>query len=225
MSTAEIAQLLENTILSPDGNVRLQSETQLKTLSNENFLQYAGVLSQVLVEDSCKVEARILAALSLKNELIAKDSTRSKQFAQRWMIQIDDNSKQLIKSNALQALVSSEDRVANASAQLIAAIADIELPLGKWSDLMKLMVDNTNPSQPENVKRASLLALGYICESADPQSQTLIAESNNILIAIVQGAQPTETSKTVRLAALNALADSLIFIKNNMEREGESNVP
>lgn len=223
MSTAEIAQLLENTILSPDGNVRLQSETQLKTLSNENFLQYAGVLSQVLVEDSCKVEARILAALSLKNELIAKDSTRSKQFAQRWMIQIDDNSKQLIKSNALQALVSSEDRVANASAQLIAAIADIELPLGKWSDLMKLMVDNTNPSQPENVKRASLLALGYICESADPQSQTLIAESNNILIAIVQGAQPTETSKTVRLAALNALADSLIFIKNNMEREGERN--
>ncbi|CAL9733844.1 importin subunit beta-1 [Monosporozyma servazzii] len=223
MSTAEIAQLLENTILSPDGNVRLQSETQLKTLSNENFLQYAGVLSQVLVEDSCKVEARILAALSLKNELIAKDSTRSKQFAQRWMIQIDDNSKQLIKSNALQALVSSEDRVANASAQLIAAIADIELPLGQWSDLMKLMVDNTNPSQPENVKRASLLALGYICESADPQSQTLIAESNNILIAIVQGAQPTETSKTVRLAALNALADSLIFIKNNMEREGERN--
>lgn len=223
MSTAEVAQLLENTILSPDGNVRLQSETQLKTLSNENFLQYAGVLSQVLVEESCKVEARILAALSLKNELIAKDSTRSKQFAQRWMIQIDDNSKQLIKSNALQALVSSEDRVANASAQLIAAIADIELPLGQWSDLMKLMVDNTNPSQPENVKRASLLALGYICESADPQSQTLIAESNNILIAIVQGAQPTETSKTVRLAALNALADSLIFIKNNMEREGERN--
>lgn len=223
MSTAEIAQLLENTILNPDGNIRLQSETQLKTLSNENFLQYAGLLSQVLVEKSYKMEARILAALSLKNELIAKDSVRSKQFAQRWITQIDTNSKQLIKNNALQALVSSEDRVANAAAQLIAAIADIELPIGDWPDLMKIMVDNTNPSQPENVKRASLLSLGYICESADPQSQALISESNNILIAIVQGAQSSEPSKAVRLAALNALADSLIFIKNNMEREGERN--
>lgn len=223
MSTVEIAQLLENIILNPDQNVRLQSETQLKTLSNENFLQYAGLLSQVLVDENAKLEARILAALSLKNELISKDTVRSQQYAQRWSTQIDPQSKLQIKNNALQALVSPQDRVANSAAQLIAAIADIELPLGQWQELMKMMVENTNPSQPENIKRASLLALGYICESADPQSEVLIAESNNILIAIVQGAQSSETSKAVRLAALNALADSLGFIKNNMEREGERN--
>lgn len=223
MSSTEIAQLLENVILNPDQNVRLQSETQLKTLSNENFLQFAGLLSQVLMDENAKLEARILAGLSLKNELVSKDNIRAQQYAQRWSTQIDAESRNQIKANAMIGLMSTELRVANASAQLIAAIADIELPLGEWPDLMKVMVENTNPNQQENVKRASLLALGYICESADPQSQALVSASNSILIAIVQGAQSSEPSKAVRLAALNALADSLIFIKNNMEREGERN--
>lgn len=223
MSSLEIAQLLENTILSADPTVRLQSETQLKKLSNDNFLQFAGLLSQILADESVRLEARILAALSLKNELISKDSVKSQQFAQRWLTQIDTESKNHIKKFALGALLSPEARVANASAQLIAAIADIELPRGEWPELMKIMVDNTASTQPENVKRASLLALGYICESADPGNETLISQSNNILIAIVQGAQVSEPSKLVRLTALNALADSLAFIKNNMEREGERN--
>lgn len=224
MSSTELAQLLENTILSADQSLRIASETQLKKLSNENFLQYAGLLSSVLIDSNAKLEARILAALTLKNELVSKDSIKNLQFAQRWVTVIDPSSKEQIKLNALNGLMSGiEPRVANASAQLIAAIANIELPRGEWVDLLKTMVDNTNPSQPENVKRASLLALGYICESADPQSQVLISSSNNILIAIVQGAQSSETSTQVRLAALNALADSLVFIKNNMEREGERN--
>lgn len=224
MSTTELAQLLENTILSADQTVRVASETQLKKLSNENFLQFAGLLSSVLIDSNAKLEARILAALSLKNELISKDSVKNQQYAQRWITVIDPASKEQIKMNALNGLMSADEpRVANASAQLIAAIANIELPRGEWLDLMKTMVDNTNPSQLENVKRSSLLALGYICESADPQSQVLISSSNNILIAIVQGAQSSEPSVQVRLAALNALADSLVFIKNNMDREGERN--
>ena len=223
MSTAEFAQLLENSILSPDQNIRLTSETQLKKLSNDNFLQFAGLSSQVLIDENTKLEGRILAALTLKNELVSKDSVKTQQFAQRWITQVSPEAKNQIKTNALTALVSIEPRIANAAAQLIAAIADIELPHGAWPELMKIMVDNTGAEQPENVKRASLLALGYMCESADPQSQALVSSSNNILIAIVQGAQSTETSKAVRLAALNALADSLIFIKNNMEREGERN--
>ncbi|CCD22494.1 karyopherin beta NDAI_0A03370 [Naumovozyma dairenensis CBS 421] len=222
MSASEFAQVLEDSILNRDQNVRIQSETQLKKLSNENFLQFAGLLSEVLIEPTAKLEARILAALTLKNELVSKDSMKNQQYAQRW-VSLDPEAKNQIKLNALTALVSSEDRVANSTAQLIAAIADIELPRGEWNDLMKIVVDNTEPSQSENVKRASLLTLGYICESADPQSEALVAASNNILIAIVQGAQSSEQSRLVRLAALNALADSLVFIKNNMDREGERN--
>ncbi|AAS51041.2 ACL187Wp [Eremothecium gossypii ATCC 10895] len=223
MSAQEIAQLLSNTILSPDAGVRLQSETQLRKLSNDNFLQYAGTLSQLLADESVILEARILAALTLKNELVSKDPVKGQQFAQRWLGLVDAESRHHIKQFALAALVDKQPRVANASAQLIAAIADIELPRDEWPDLMKILVENTTQHQPENVKRASLLVLGYICEGADLSNKALIAQSNNILIAIVQGAQISEPSKAVRLTALNSLADSLAFIKNNMEREGERN--
>lgn len=223
MSASEVAQFLENIIVTPDPTVRLQAETTLKKLSNDNFLQFAGLLSQILADSSVRLEARILAGLTLKNELISKNPTKAQQFAQRWSTQIDPDSRHHIKQFTLQALVDPETRVANAAAQLIAAIAEIELPLNQWPELMKIMVDNTAQDQPENVKRASLLALGYICESANQSDETLINQSNNILIAIVQGAQSNEPSKVVRLTALNALADSLAFIKNNMEREGERN--
>ncbi|SCU83307.1 LADA_0C10682g1_1 [Lachancea dasiensis] len=220
---AQLAQVLEQTILSPDPTVRLQCETQLKKFSNDNFLQYVGLLAQVLADDSTRLEARILAALTLKNELISRDSVKTQQLAQRWISQVDESSRAAIREYALSALMAAETRVANASAQLIAAIATTELPRNLWPDLMTIMVDNTATQQPENFKRASLLALGYICEAADPGSETLVAQSNNILIAIVQGAQASEPSRAVRLTALNALADSLAFIKNNMEREGERN--
>lgn len=226
MSLVDFVQILENSILSPDQNIRLSSETQLKKLSNENFVQYVCMLSQVLVDTSVPIkdEARILSALNLKNEIISKDSVKNEQFKLRWINGLDLNSKSTIKNNSLLTLVSSQNsQIANATAQLISAIATIELPRNEWPDLMKIMVENTNSNQLENVKRSSLLTLGYICESADPQDPVLISSSNNILIAIVQGAQSTEQSKIVRLTALNALADSLIFIKNNMDREGERN--
>ncbi|AMD21833.1 HFL023Wp [Eremothecium sinecaudum] len=223
MSAQELAQLLSNTILSTDAGVRLQSETQLKKLSNDNFLQYAGILSQILADESMILEARILAALMLKNELVSKDPAKGQQFAQRWLALVDADSRAHIKQFALTALMDKQARVANAAAQLIAAIADIELPRDEWLELMKILVENTAQNQPENVKRTSLLVLGYICEGADPSNKALIAQSNHILIAIVQGAQISEPSKVVRLTALNSLADSLAFIKNNMEREGERN--
>ncbi|CEP63668.1 karyopherin beta LALA0_S08e07866g [Lachancea lanzarotensis] len=220
---AQLAQVLEQTILSPDATVRLQCETQLKKLSNDNFLQYVGLLALVLGDANNRLEARILAALTVKNELVSKDSVKTQQLGQRWVSQVDEQSRSAIRNYALSGLADPEPRVANASAQLIAAIATIELPRNDWPDLMKIMVDNTAAQQPENIKRASLLALGYICEAANPGSESLVAQSNNILIAIVQGAQASEPSKAVRLTALNALADSLAFIKNNMEREGERN--
>ncbi|CCE65255.1 hypothetical protein TPHA_0K01210 [Tetrapisispora phaffii CBS 4417] len=226
MSVVEFATILENTILSPDQNIRVQSETQLKKLSNENFLQYADYLSQVIVapvDTNIKIEAKILASLSLKNELVSKDSVKNENFKQRWINFVNVKTRNAIKERAISALIDPEIRIANSAAQLVAAIANIELPINEWPGLMKVVVENTAPEKPENVKRSFLLTLGYICENSDPSSPALISASNDILIAIVQGAQSSEPSVLVRLTALNALGDSLNFIKNNMDREGERN--
>jgi importin subunit beta-1 len=50
------------------------------------------------------------------------------------------------------------------AAQIIAAVADIELPRNEWPDLMSILMKN---AQMENVnmKKAALSTIGFICES------------------------------------------------------------
>lgn len=136
---------------------------------------------------------------------------------------MDFQTKSSVKTVALETLKTADDRVASSAAQLVAAIADIELPRNEWPELITIIMENTKPENPEHVKKASLLAIGYICESADPNNPAIISQASGILIAIVQGCQSSEPSNVVRLTALNALVNSLEFIKFNFEKEGERN--
>lgn len=218
----DISKVLENAILNADPARRAEAEAQLKSMSQEHFVMYIGLLTQALADESQKVEVRILAGITLKNELTSKDSNKKKEQANRW-ISLEPAAKTEIKEIALKSLLTEHDRVANAAAQLVAAIADIELPRREWNELITIIVENTRPEKPEHIKRSSLLTIGYICESADAMDEGVVSQANGILIAIVQGAQASEPSKVVRLTALNALVDSLKFIKYNFDHEGERN--
>lgn len=55
------------------------------------------------------------------------------------------------------------------------------------------------------------------------QPDILELQSNDILTAVVQGARKEEPSAEVQIAAINALFNSLEFVRVNMEREGERN--
>lgn len=60
-------------------------------------------------------------------------------------------------------------------------------------------------------------ALGYICQ--DINASTLEGRANEILTAIVHGLRKEESSNHVRLAAANAMLNSLEFTKNNFGNE------
>ncbi|CAM9022988.1 hypothetical protein WICANDRAFT_81407 [Wickerhamomyces anomalus NRRL Y-366-8] len=218
----DIGQILENAIMNPDPAKRSEAEAQMQAMSKDHFVMYIGLLTEALADESKRAEVRILAGITLKNELTSKDASKKRHQAERW-INLDQASKSQIKEISLKSLLTQNDRVANAAAQLVAAIADIELPRQEWNELISIIVENTKPEKPEHVKRSSLLTIGYICETSDPNDAGVVSQSNGILIAIVQGAQSSEPSKVVRLTALNALVDSLEFIKFNFEREGERN--
>lgn len=141
---------------------------------------------------------------------------------ERWN-QLPLDAKTQIKSVALEALSSSDERVGRSAAQLIAAIADIELPLNAWPDLMQVLIANTAPQNPSEVKKSALLAIGYICETADSSNPGVVAQASPILTAIVQGAQSSETDPSVRLTAINALVNSLEFIRGNFGVDSERN--
>lgn len=217
-----ISQTLENAILNPDATARQAAEQQLNQLAQDDWVSYLWQMTQVLGDETNRTEVRMLAGLGIKNQLTSKDPAKKAANAEKW-VQIDDQMKQRIKEVALNTLLTQDDRVANQAAQVVAAIADIELPLNKWPELMHVIVENTREGKPVNVKRASLLTIGYICETADPSNPAVVAQSNGILIAIAQGAQSTESSIIVRRTAIGALVNSLEFISGNFEREGERN--
>lgn len=218
-----ILEVLENAILSTDANKRTEAEIQLSEAANKHLGEYLSLLVGVLVNEEAKVEVRILAGLGLKNLLTSKDPKTKLHQHQRWLSNLDQDTKSKIKQTSLQALSTPQLRVGSSAAQVIAAIADIELPLNAWPELIPAIIDNTKPEKEEYVKITSQLTIGYICETADPNNEEIISQSNGILIAIVQGVQANEPSSKVRLTALNALVNSLEFIRNNFHREGERN--
>ena len=74
------------------------------------------------------------------------------------------------------------------------------------------------------MKQASLIALGFICDTEDQELRESLAQhSNAILTAVVQGARKEEPNQDVRNAAISALGDSLEFVRTNFENEGERN--
>jgi importin subunit beta-1 len=178
---------------------------------------------QELANENAQGHIRAAAGIALKNAFTARDFARHQVLQAKWLQQTDQDTKARVKTLALQTLGSSSNQVGSATAQVIAAIAAIELPRSQWPDLMTTLVRNVNEGQPHQ-KQASLTTIGFICESQDPDLRaSLIAQSNAILTAVVQGARKEETNLDVRLAAITALGDSLEFVGNNFKHEGERN--
>jgi importin subunit beta-1 len=106
----------------------------------------------------------------------------------------------------------------SSAAQCVACVACAELPHGLWPELIQCLLRNvTNPSSTEMMKESTLEAIGYICQDIEPE--ILQPQSNEILTAIVHGMKKEEPSNHVRLAATNALLNSLEFTKANFDKE------
>ncbi|OBZ82225.1 Importin subunit beta-1 [Choanephora cucurbitarum] len=210
--------LLANT-LSNDRALREDATRQLELFAQENYSNYIVSLCQILASEQADDSIRMSAALAVKNSLTAKEYSRKEEFAKRWL-SLGDELRLQIKQGVLQALASPKKPVGNISGQVVAAIAEIELPIGQWPDLIHVMLDNIR-TEDATLKQSTLQAIGYVCEATDPV--VLATQSNDILTAVVQGARKEELNQEVRLAAINALINSLDFIRENFEREGERN--
>ena len=184
---------------------------------------YLATLVQELANEQAEGSIRVAAGLALKNAFTTRDFARHQELQSKWLQQTDDETKSRVKELTLQTLSSANAQAGNAAAQVISSIASIELPRSQWSDLMNILVRNVSDGV-DHQKQASLTTIGYICESQDPELRmALVAHSNAILTAVVQGARKEETNGEVRLSAITALGDSLEFVGNNFKHEGERN--
>ena len=184
--------------------------------------QYLSVLSSELANESSNGAVRQAAGIALKNAFTYRDQNRLREVQARWLQMVTNDVKDKVRKDALQTLQAVGLPAASA-AQLVAAIAAIELPRGEWPELMPYLVDSV-ASGSASLKQSSLTTIGFICESDDVDlRETLAAQSNAILTAVVQGARKEETDNEVRLAALTALSDATEFIRTNFDNEAERN--
>lgn len=118
--------------------------------------------------------------------------------------------------------MGTEQSRPSSAAQCVAYVAVTELPHNQWLDLINMLVNNVvQATSTEMQKEATLEAIGYICQEID--SDVLVSQSNAILTAIIHGMRSTEPSNHVRLAATQALLNSLEFTKANFDKETERN--
>ena len=155
-------------------------------------------LVQALADDNSDGTIRVAAGLALKNAFSTREFSRQHELQAKWLQHTDQETKTRVKTLAFQTLSSSNAQAGHAAAQVIAAIATIELPRDQWPDLMSTLVQNVSTGEAHQ-KKASLACLGYICESQDTELRAaLMTHSNAILTAVVQGARKEESNSEVR---------------------------
>jgi len=174
-----------------------------------------------------------MIALTMLSKRVSKDEARQSEVSARWL-NVPEEYKAKVKTDSLTALGSPASRVGAVAAQVVAAIAAIELPNNDWQDLITSLLGAISTGDV-NTRVAALQCIGYICETIvrglDRKLPTslivrllqspdiLKLRSNEILTAVVQGARRDEPSSDVQLAAMRALYNCLEFIKENFDRE------
>ncbi|KDR78361.1 hypothetical protein GALMADRAFT_224738 [Galerina marginata CBS 339.88] len=212
-------ELLANT-LSPDASIRQDATQKMETAAHDNYPQYMLMLSSVLVDDNTPIHVRNAAGLALKNALTARETVRQTDMTNRWL-SLPNETKSKIKQDALITLGSSSAKAGTFASQVVSAIAAVELPQGHWADLIEILLGFVNNQTNANLRISTLQTIGFICEAIKPEILSL--RSNEILTAVIQGARKEEPSPEVQLAAIHALYNSLEFVRENFDRDGERN--
>uniref|UniRef100_F6RMU1 Importin N-terminal domain-containing protein n=1 Tax=Ciona intestinalis TaxID=7719 RepID=F6RMU1_CIOIN len=214
-----LVRVLEKTV-STDQAELIASQSYLEEAAKTNLSEFLVQLCSILADTTKSDVARMAAGLQIKNYLTSKDSSVKQQHQQRWL-SLEESARSNIKNLVIQALGTEVTRPSSA-AQVIAGIACAEIPLGQWQELIShLVMSVTNNESSAQLREAALETIGYMCSDMDPEH--LMGHSNDILTAIVQGMRKDETNDNVKLAATNAMLNTLEFTKENFDHQNERN--
>mmetsp|Transcript_25568 Transcript_25568/g.35285 ORF Transcript_25568/g.35285 Transcript_25568/m.35285 type:complete len:852 (+) Transcript_25568:355-2910(+) len=212
----DITTLLLNA-QNPDPAARKAAEETIQNFQETDygnfFLQFVGELAN----NDKPIEVRTLAGLILKNALDAKDEARKKHLQDKW-VALDANIRGQVKMCLLATLQSPVKSAGHTTAQVVAKVASIELPLKQWPELLPGLMSHMQT----DAKQATLESLGYICEELDGDILEQ-AHVDQVLTAVVQGMRKEEPDNEVRLAAATALYNALDFVEDNFKKDQERN--
>lgn len=124
-----------------------------------------STLAAELGNEATPSHIRNAAGLALKNALTARESQRSAEYSERWFA-LTIEARNDVKQKVFTSLGSQDARTGQASAQVLAAIAAVELPVGQSQDMIGRLLSQMGDVGNVNLRRATLQAIGFICESS-----------------------------------------------------------
>ncbi|CAE7224156.1 KPNB1 [Symbiodinium sp. CCMP2592] len=219
-----MGSLTELLLATLDPSKNAQAEAQIRQAEQASVDQYFTALAQELANTEKPVVARQLAGLLLKNALASKDPAKDRDLKARWA-NLPASSRNLVKEATTSALISPQTDVGKASAQVLAKIGAIEIPLVQWPGLVPLLLGHVTNTDVR-ARQISLVCLGYLCEDLVivQEEGTNIGDdiANNILTAVVQGMRDTEPQ--TKLEATRAFYHAVVLAKRNFKNQVERDV-
>lgn len=189
--------------------IRKEAESKIEYLAQQNLADFLFTLSEELSNEEKLKENRQLAATIIKNLIVIHDGM------QKEWLQMDEKKQNEIKLRILSSLASSVSQVRKAAGSSIAGICKIELPLGKWTDIILSLVNNSF-NENMNFRLASLETLGYICEELS--SKTINPKDVElILTALIRNLNEDSCDENIAKICLTALNHSIDLADKNFK--------
>ena len=133
---------------------------------------------------------------------------------QDYWLKLDTEFKQHVKTAILATLASPKSLVRAQIANILSAIASLEIPRREWDDLIPNLCNNST-SVDHNIQMASLQTLGYICEELDPSDLSNDIK-NNIILALTNNISESGQIDSTKLA-IKALLYSVPYVTPNFQ--------
>ena len=198
----ELINVLAKTVSSSQNNQN-DAVKYIQEYTQRDFTGFLQALADVLYNQQNPPVVRAAAGLQLKNQLTARDESQRQQQQEKWRT-LPDPTRLYIKERVLQALGTEVFRPSSAP-QCVAYIAIIELPENKWPELIPALISNvSNPESTQQLRLASLEAMGCICQDID-QSLIQTTYLQAMLNSIVHHGMRDDEADDVKRAATTAL--------------------
>jgi hypothetical protein len=95
--------------------------------------------------------------------LLVQDANRQQELNERWLA-LPQETRNGVKHGAMSTLGSPQPRAGTFAAQVISAIAAIEVPAEQWPDLITQLLAFASDASNVGLRMNALTAIGQICE-------------------------------------------------------------
>lgn len=206
-----------------------EAEQTLDSYRLQNYGEYVKAFADLVAGEGRDPNARAAAAMGIKTLLAAQSPQAQIQRHDLWK-KLQPEIRAEVKDKILRTLLTPQQpHLARVCAVAAAEIAAVELPFNEWQDFVPKLNVTSQPVD-DSVKIAALVCLGFTCdrlatiEDMVPDVPALAPETSSAMLGpIIDGAQGNK-SDNMRIKALKALRNSLVYIRGNMETKQERDI-